>query len=67
MNTYLSGYKVMVSQAVNVNNMRFNLDLDIHQLRALYIAIAHRDTFECLEPVVDKLDRFLEIAKTADK
>ena len=57
----------MVSQAVNVNNMRFNLDLDIDQLRALYIAIAHRDTFECLEPVVDKLDRFLEIAKTADK
>ena len=47
--------------------MRHFLDLSTDELRALYIVIPHTQPFECLKPTIEKIERFLEIAKQADE
>ena len=47
--------------------MRFYLDLSIDELKLLYIVIPNEQPFETLQPVVEKIERFLEIAKQAEK
>ena len=47
--------------------MRFYLDLSPDELKLLYIAIPNEQPFETLQPVVEKMERFLEIAKQAEK
>ena len=46
--------------------MRHWLDLTTDELRALYIVIPHDQPFECLQETIAKMERFLEIAKTAE-
>ena len=45
--------------------MRHWLDLSTDELRALYIVIPHNQPFETLKPTIQKMERFLEIAKAA--
>ena len=47
--------------------MRFYLDLSTNELKLLYIVIPNEQPFETLQPVVEKIERFLEIAKQAEK
>ena len=47
--------------------MKHYLDLTTEELRALYIVIPHDHPFECLKETVAKMERFLEIAKQAEK
>jgi len=45
--------------------MRFNLDLDLEELRMLRLVL-HNQPFDGLQELVDKLNRFYEIAQTAE-
>ena len=47
--------------------MRFYLDLSPDELKLLYIVIPNEQPFETLQPVVEKIERFLEIAKQAEQ
>ena len=46
-------------------DMRFNLDLDLEELRMLRLVL-HNQPFDGLQELVDKLNRFYEIAQTAE-
>ena len=46
--------------------MRFNLDINLEELRMLRLVL-HNQPFEDLQGVVDKLNRFYDIAQTAEK
>ena len=46
--------------------MKHYLDLTTDELRALYIVIPHDHPFECLKETVEKIERFLEIAKASE-
>ena len=47
--------------------MRHYLDLSTDELKLLYIVIPNEQPFEQLKSVVEKMERFLEIAKQAEK
>ena len=46
--------------------MRFNLDINLEELRLLRLVL-HNQPFDDLQKVIDKLNRFYEIAQTAEK
>ena len=46
--------------------MRFNLDINLEELRMLRLVVRW-NTFDNLQGVVGKLNRFYEIAQTAEK
>ena len=46
--------------------MRFNLDINLEELRMLRLVL-YNQPFNDLQDVVDKLNRFHEIAETAEK
>jgi len=46
--------------------MKFNLDINLEELRLLRLVL-HNQPFDDLQDVVDKLNRFYEIAQTAEK
>ena len=46
--------------------MRHYLDLSTDELRMLYIALPAHQPFENLKPTIEKMERFLEIAKQAE-
>ena len=50
-----------------VKPMRHWLDLSTDELRALYIVIPHNQPFETLKPAIEKMERFLEIAKATEE
>jgi len=45
--------------------MRHWLDLTTDELRMLYIVIPNQQPFENLKPTIEKMERFLEIAKAS--
>jgi hypothetical protein len=45
--------------------MRHYLDLTTDELRMLYAVIPVQQPFENLKPTIEKLERFLEIAKAS--
>ena len=47
--------------------MRHYLDLSTDELKLLYIVIPNEQPFQQLKPVVENMERFLEIAKQAEK
>ena len=46
--------------------MRHYLDLTTDELRMLYTVIPVQQPFENLKPTIEKLERFLEIAKASE-
>ena len=46
--------------------MRHYLDLTTDELRMLYAVIPVQQPFEDLKPTIEKLERFLEIAKMSE-
>lgn len=46
--------------------MRHYLDLTTDELRMLYAAIPVQQPFENLKPTIEKIERFLEIAKLSE-
>jgi len=45
--------------------MKHWLDLTTDELRMLYIVIPNQQPFDSLKPTIEKMERFLEIAKTS--
>ncbi len=45
--------------------MKHYLDLTTDELRMLYTAIPVQQPFEDLKPTIEKIERFLEIAKAS--
>ena len=46
--------------------MKHYLDLTTDELRMLYAAIPVQQPFEDLKPTIEKIERFLEIAKASE-
>ena len=47
--------------------MKHYLDLTTDELRMLYAAIPVQQPFENLKPTIEKIERFLEIAKASEE
>lgn len=45
--------------------MKHWLDLTTDELRMLYIVIPNQQPFDSLKPTIQKMERFLEIAKAS--